>query len=109
MFMYCSSCKEKVEVIDHKLGFRSICDNCEADLHTCKNCKYYSIGKPNDCLVPNTEYVEDREKSNFCEEFSFLSSLREESRVKKEDIAKKLFKDDDDDQNPISFDSLFKK
>ena len=53
-----------------KIGFRAVCIHCDADLHVCANCKYYCPGKPNDCLVPGTDYVKDRERANLCEEFT---------------------------------------
>jgi|GEM_PF-5808468 len=34
--------------------------------------KNYCPGKPNDRLVPGTEYIADREANNFCEDFSAL-------------------------------------
>ncbi len=55
-----------------KLTFRASCDACNADLHCCLNCKYYKPGCPNDCMVPGTEYISDRSRSNLCEEFSLL-------------------------------------
>ena len=52
-----------------KIGFRDVCPHCGVDLHTCTQCRYYTPGKPNACLVPGTEYIRTREASNFCEEF----------------------------------------
>jgi hypothetical protein len=94
----------------NKVSFRAICEFCEADLHVCQNCQYYSTGRPNDCLVPNTEYVSDREKNNFCEEFSPLTSSKNEQKLKQEEVAKKLFKDEDGDTtSSFSFDFFFKE
>lgn len=55
-----------------KIPFRATCDKCLAALHCCQNCKYYKRGLPNDCAVPGTDYIADRQASNFCEEFSPL-------------------------------------
>lgn len=107
--MYCFKCKNKLDLPNRKIGFKDMCPFCETDLHICKNCKYYIVGKPNDCLVPNTEYVSDREKYNFCEDFSFKENLDDSNFKKKKDISKKLFIDDDDDDENKGFDSLFKK
>lgn len=104
--MYCHKCKKKLDLPSKKIGFKETCFFCEADLHVCKNCKYYSIGKPNDCLVPNTEFISDREKNNFCEDFKIKDTLDSENFKSKKDISKKLFDDDDNSDN--SFDSLFK-
>ncbi len=67
--MNCWKCAKPVSEIPVKIGFRAICPHCGVDLHVCKNCRYYSPGKPNDCAVPGTDYVRDREASNLCEEF----------------------------------------
>lgn len=55
-----------------KISFRATCETCNGDLHCCKNCKFYSPGRPNDCAVPGTDFIADRSKNNFCEEFSIL-------------------------------------
>lgn len=92
--MYCYKCNKKLDLPSKKIGFRQTCPICFADLHVCKNCKHYLIGKPNDCNVPNTEYVSDREKNNFCEDFEIKNTLDIQTKTK-EDILKRLFKDSD--------------
>lgn len=86
-----------------KIGFRAACIHCGADLHVCKNCRYYAIGKPNDCLVPGTDPVTDRERSNLCEEFKPKTPAEEQKSM---DKAKRLFGDDDIPKKK-SFDDLF--
>ena len=71
--MFCYKCHFKLDT--KKIGFRDTCEKCLTDLHVCKNCKYYSIGKPNDCSYPNTEYVSDREKNNFLSFYHKKDSL----------------------------------
>lgn len=93
--MFCFKCQFKIELEKNKASFRSTCDFCGADLHVCQNCKYYMVGKPNDCFIPNTEFIQDREKYNFCEDFAPKESLHNDTKIKKEDIFKKLFKDED--------------
>lgn len=73
-----------------KVSFRASCDHCHADLHVCRNCTHYQPGKPNDCLIPNTDPVSDREKSNLCESFKLLGK-KEAGGASKDDIEKKLF------------------
>lgn len=70
--MNCWVCGESLPLPDRKISFRAVCDRCGAALHCCKNCKNYAPGRPNDCAIPGTEYVPDREANNFCEEFSLL-------------------------------------
>lgn len=67
--MNCWKCYKHSYDASLKIGFRAVCMHCDIDLHVCKNCKYYSPGKPNDCIIPDTETIYDPERSNLCEEF----------------------------------------
>lgn len=107
MKMNCYKCKTKQDLNYNKVPFRATCSICDSDLHVCRNCKHYIVGKPNDCNVPNTEYVSDRESSNFCEDFSPSESIKEDKTKSSNDLAKKLFKDNDDIPIKRDFDSLF--
>lgn len=74
-----------------KISFRALCEQCGMGLHCCKNCKNYRPGLPNDCAIPGIDYVPDREKNNFCEEFSILgkkitSKSSENSKKRFEDL-----------------------
>jgi hypothetical protein len=106
--MHCYKCRKKLN-LPSKIGFKETCPFCDYDLHVCKNCKHYIIGKPNDCNILNIEFVQDKEKNNYCEEFSFKADVDKTINKSKTEISKKLFKDSDDDYNDKSFDSLFKK
>lgn len=71
--MFCWQCGGTLELPPgRKISFREECPKCQAALHCCKNCTFYMPGKPNDCAVPNTDYISDRTKMNFCEEFKLL-------------------------------------
>ncbi|MBX7065766.1 MAG: hypothetical protein K1X28_00905 [Parachlamydiales bacterium] len=76
-----------------KIGFRDTCPSCGIDLHTCTGCRYYSPGKPNDCLVPGTEYIRDREAPNFCEDFKGKTDFQEKKPEGKKNFDS-LFKED---------------
>lgn len=102
----CWKCKKIVSEEPVKIGFRASCPHCSSDLHVCVNCRYYSPGKPNDCSVPGTDYVRDREASNLCEEFKLKTSepprssstkplFSDDSPPKKRDF-KSLFKDEEE-------------
>ena len=109
----CWKCSKDIDVPIGALPFKSICDNCHTWQHACINCQFYQIGKPNDCLIPNTESISDREKYNFCDEFSLKKlSTFEKNQSSKSDVAKRLFGDDDDKEIPPSsaedrFNALF--
>ncbi|MCR5763521.1 MAG: hypothetical protein K6G00_09095 [Treponema sp.] len=47
----------------------SECPVCHADLHSCKNCLFYSPGSHYDCHESVDELVKDKERSNFCDSF----------------------------------------
>jgi hypothetical protein len=89
--------------MDMKIGFRAICIHCDTDLHVCKNCRYYCPGKPNHCIIPGTELIQDRERSNLCEEFKPRTKIEETSDKSK---AREIFGDDVDKKKP-NFDDLF--
>jgi predicted RNA-binding Zn-ribbon protein involved in translation (DUF1610 family) len=88
----CWKCQHEIE-IGSKLSFRAVCPHCGIDLHVCNNCRYYAPGKPNDCSVPGTEFVRDREAANFCEDFSIkkITGTNSDDPLKK---AKKIFGED---------------
>lgn len=73
--MQCWSCGTVIE--DHKISCREVCESCNAFLHCCKNCRFYQIGLANDCKIPGTERISDREKGNFCDDFSPLGTFAE--------------------------------
>jgi len=76
-----------------KIPFRLVCDRCLTAQHCCKNCKYYLPGKPNDCLVPGTDYIADRQAINFCEEFQLGPKKEGPKGPSVDDITKRLFGD----------------
>lgn len=75
--MKCWKCEKAISERPVRLAFRAQCQHCGADLHVCVNCRYYAIGKPNDCAVPGTERISNREAMNFCEEFALRTASSE--------------------------------
>ena len=76
-----------------KVSFRAECDKCGAALHSCKGCRFYHPGLPNDCEVPGTDFISDREKMNFCEDYKFANKDPKE-KIDPKDVEKRLFGDD---------------
>ena len=66
----CFACGAKVTNRD-RVPFKELCPECEAFLHCCKNCRLYSPDVHNHCLSNTTEFVPDRERGNYCDEFHF--------------------------------------
>ena len=54
-------------------GRNETCAKCGADLHCCFNCGLHDLSAHNQCSSRTTEYVKDKEKHNFCDEFEFTS------------------------------------
>jgi len=103
--MKCYKCQKELSITG-KILFRATCEHCDVDLHTCKNCRHYFPGKPNDCNVPETEHVKDRERSNLCEDFSYIEKAPQKKTAKVDDISKRLF--GSSSNQSINFDSIFK-
>ncbi len=70
--MPCWKCGEEMPDFGGHIPFKATCERCHTWLHSCLNCRTTVLVKPNDCLIPGTELIADREKFNLCEEFSPL-------------------------------------
>ena len=86
----CLKCKKDLGEVE-KIGFRDTCPHCEADLHTCINCSLHDTGAYNQCREPNSDWVSDRERNNFCEYFS-LAGPSDDSAPPREEIKAQLDK-----------------
>lgn len=64
----CFACGKENELVD-RVGLRDECEHCRADLHVCKNCKFYDPASYNECKETSAEVVRDKEKSNHCDYF----------------------------------------
>lgn len=87
---FCWKCHSSYE---GKIFFKSLCDCCGSYLHSCRGCIHHQVGKPNECAIPNTEQIRDREGLNYCEEFKSIASPKHSNGPSVEDVAKRLFKD----------------
>ena len=58
------------EAAEERIGFRATCDGCGAFLHVCLNCGHHDRQAYHECRASSTtEFVSDKAKYNFCEEF----------------------------------------
>lgn len=78
----CFSCGTENPVFD-RVGRRDECFKCHADLHVCKNCRFYDSTAYNECREPSADVVREKESSNFCDFFEpgsgqFEASKRDE-------------------------------
>lgn len=72
--LHCYKCNAPLGV--EKITFRTVCEKCLSDQHSCYACQHYFPGKPNDCAIPGTDPIYDRQKYNFCDEFDFGTTLK---------------------------------
>ena len=63
----CWKCKNNIEI--ETISRTSECPVCHADLHSCKNCKFYSPDCHFDCRENIDENIVDKERANFCDAF----------------------------------------
>jgi len=91
---FCHACRNELDFDRIKMQRTDTCPHCAADLHCCKNCKYWEPGAHNQCTEQIAEYVPERERANHCMHFIFLDGAQE-----KQDLA----------QAKSKLDSLFKK
>ena len=56
---------------DYTLPLRRLeeCRQCQAELHVCKMCEWYSIAVAKHCREPVAEEVKDKQRANFCDYF----------------------------------------
>ncbi len=68
--MRCADCNAEITLgsVD-RIGFRDTCDACDADLHTCHNCRHHDPAAYNECHEPNAERVSQRDRANRCDWF----------------------------------------
>ena len=66
----CQSCGAPVTLAE-PIPRDSECESCRHDLRCCKNCRHYDTRYNNSCRETEAEPVEDKDRRNFCEFFSF--------------------------------------
>lgn len=113
--MICWKCSNSFEL--DSLNRNSVCPSCGADLHSCKQCKFFSPGSHYDCKETIDELVKDKERSNFCDFFMVRKdkSENQDNKIEKaRNAAAALFgesaevKDNSPDAAKDAFNALFK-
>ena len=72
-----------------KIGFRSLCMQCNSWLHCCRNCQNHREGLPCSDVDP----ISDKENANFCERFT-PKNIENPPQCDVKTVSKKLFGDD---------------
>lgn len=86
----CFKCHKEIEL--ERISFRDECPFCGADLHVCLNCVFYDNSKYNACKEPQTDFVREKDKANYCEYFKFISSGEDKEKRKGREEAERLWK-----------------
>ena len=98
--MVCHNCGREIKLIT-KVARTEECPNCKADMHCCKNCRFFDPGRNNQCTETQAEYVRQKDRANFCDYFEPsnrvpLTTRGSSTSAPKNDVRK-------------AFDDLFKK
>lgn len=98
--MVCHNCGRDIKVIA-KVMRTDECPHCNADMHCCKNCRFFDPGKNNQCSETQAEWVRDKLKANFCDYFEANKRVPLTTRGGSAEPRK--------DDARTAFDKLFKK
>ena len=74
----CWSCQSEIDM-SVRIQRKDECNVCGADLHVCKNCRFWDPGYQNECRENTSYYIRDREKANFCMAFEMRSTTEEDA------------------------------
>lgn len=69
----CWKCGHELD-LSVKISRQDACPSCDADLRVCKNCRFWDPGAHNECRENTSNYIREREKSNFCGAFEFKNT-----------------------------------
>jgi hypothetical protein len=58
----------------------SQCSKCKADLHSCKNCRFFDTSAQFECTQPIPERITKKDLRNACEFFTARTSIERETR-----------------------------
>ena len=76
-----------------RIEFRAVCAKCGSYLHVCRACAHYDPGAHHEChSSATTEYVADKDRFNFCEEFRPAAAPSAGSPGKSRADIEKLFR-----------------
>ena len=76
----CHHCHKEIPW-DTRILRTETCPWCASDLHVCLNCKFHDVSRHNECLVPNTDRVKERDRANYCNDFVFRDGEPEDDRA----------------------------
>jgi hypothetical protein len=91
----CAECSANAQFMD-ELKPTDTCRGCNADLRTCRNCKFFDPGAPNECMQPVPRRIDGKNVRNECPLFKpkiLFEKAVEEKREGPVNDARKAFDD----------------
>jgi hypothetical protein len=92
----CFKCQKEIKLPD-PMTQEAVCPNCATPLHCCFNCRSYSPGAFQQCLVADLPLRRDKRSANDCPSFTYRTfhdqrkdSIQESSLRKLDDLFKNL-------------------
>jgi len=81
-----------------KVGRLDSCEECNAYMRVCKNCRFWDPHVHNECLETTAAFIRDREAPNFCSHFTLkkfdaspeIDTSADEAKSKLNDLFKGL-------------------
>lgn len=67
--LVCWQCGTSLAHLSLPLTRLDACKTCNAELHVCRLCEFYDVGKAKHCREPIAEEVRDKQRANFCDYF----------------------------------------
>jgi len=74
--MNCWHCGYGVDLrLDGGIGKKDECPHCEADLHVCRNCRFFDPAAENECAEPMAEWSRYKDRANYCDYFEVMETI----------------------------------
>ena len=64
--LVCWKCGASIGDLPLPLARQAECRMCHSHLHSCKQCEFFDPQRANQCREPVAEFVQDKERANFC-------------------------------------------
>ncbi len=84
---HCHFCKKEIPW-DTRILRTETCPWCRSDLHVCLNCTQHDPARNNECRIPNTERVRERDRANHCTDFAFRDGKAKEDTTRNNTLNK---------------------
>lgn len=88
----CFNCGRLLDFGPGNVGRGEICPHCRADVRACFNCRFFEAKAYNQCLEPQGDRVLEKNRSNFCDYFSFSGGYQEGEKSEKQQALNELDK-----------------